>query len=198
MQGQRSQPEVRRILANARCLKWSGEAMQRAWGIEWRVHPVDPHTVGDDAPHFDCSPGESWLQAMLRARLPEDERKSSETARAAFASGRRWYTHDFRCGGQDDTIWWVQEDIFLEETARKTWSLTGVVFGITPNEDAAAELRALRRTLEARVLARVAEQDAELDELHRAVAEWELMDAVNEASVRDDVAMFGGRLGGLR
>lgn len=198
MQGHRSRPEVRRILANARCLKWSGEALRRAWGLEWRVHPAAASAVDGDAGWLDIEPGESWLQAMLRARLPEDERKCSEAARAAFAAGRRWYSHDFRCGGPNATIWWVQEDIFVKTAGPRAWALTGVVYGITPDEDAAAELRALRRSLEARVLARVAEQDAELDELHRAVAEWELMDAVAAASTGEEVAMFGGRPSGLQ
>ncbi|MBT3269359.1 hypothetical protein HN371_19610 [Candidatus Poribacteria bacterium] len=193
----RSKPELQRILANVRCLKWSGEAQQRTWGLEWRLCPADASLVEDEAPPIDMTSGESWLQAMLRARLPEDERRSADAARRAFAAGRRWYTHDFRCRGRDDALWWFSEDVFVDDASRKAWALTGVVFGITPSEQEAGELRALRHALDGRVLARAAEQDAELDELHRTVAEWELLDAVAAASADEGIAMFGGRPSGL-
>ena len=197
MRAIRSKPELQRILANVRCLRWSGEAQRRTWGLEWRLHPCETHVVGDDAPPVDMAPQESWLQAVLRARLPEDERKAANAARKAFATGRKSYTHDFRCRGLDDTVWWFSEDVFVAGAARKEWALTGVVFGITPSEEEAAELRALRHALDGRVMARVAEQDAELDELHRTVAEWALLDAVASASEDDGVAMFGGRPSGV-
>ena len=134
---------------------------------------------------------------MLRARLHDDERRAADTARKAFAAGRSYYTHDFRCLGRDDALWWYLEDVFVEDAGPKEWALKGVVFGIVASEDEAADVRTLRNALAGRVSARAAEQDAELEELHRAVAEWKLLDADVDMALGEGVAMFGGRLAEL-
>jgi len=165
--------------------------------LEWRVHPSGAALA--DAEDFPIDPleGESWLQAVLRARLHDDERRAADTARKAFADGRSYYTHDFRCVGRDDDVRWFLEDVFVEDAGPKEWRLKGVVFGIVATEDEAADVRRLRDALSGRVSTRAAEQDAELEELHRAVAEWKLLDADMDMALEAGVAMFGGRLARL-
>ena len=90
-----SRDQVRRVYADACCLVWAGEAMQRLWGMEWAVRPVDNPGANSAMP-LRVRSGESWLRAIHRARLPEDDRRATEMARAAISSGNRWYSHGFR------------------------------------------------------------------------------------------------------
>jgi PAS domain S-box-containing protein len=114
-----AEEDIRSVVTHARCILWRAIVEgNEGWEIlepgankfKWKL------TVQDEmaAQHFlplDVPPGQSYTDAWLASRHPDDMRRAEEEASQAFIDGDGSFSHQFRCVDKFGRIMWVREEV---------------------------------------------------------------------------------------
>ena len=120
------------ILAAARCLLWHADVTESGHPTElyWDTHFVDAAAAREWLP-LSVRPGEPYLDARRRARLPEDLAANDALGTASIRLGKS-YSQEFRCRCADGSLRWLHEDIEVETIVPgQRWRTVGVCTDVT-------------------------------------------------------------------
>jgi PAS domain S-box-containing protein len=131
----RTRETLGQVIASARCLLWEADVAYLGGELQWRTD-----LIADESAHrvlsLDLEEGEAWYHASHRARVPEDDARMTETARAALLGGESGYSQDFRCVDRTGAVRWLHEDVHAETTGEDTWRVVGVTTDVTERKRA--------------------------------------------------------------
>ncbi len=144
----RLEEERRYIMASARCLLWWAEIEDHGHPdyLHWEMRLADPEAAQCFLP-LDIQPGEDYLTAWYRCRLPEDRAACDRLGTASVRAGQS-YQQEFRCCCVDGEIRWLHEDVHIEVVeAGRRWRAVGVATDITERKRREQEIQDLNARL---------------------------------------------------
>jgi signal transduction histidine kinase len=126
----RAEEEVRSVTQHARCILFYADVEERDGGYRWQTRVSDDNAAQQVLPLL-VEPGETYQDAWVAARHPEDDRQMAENAAAAMRSGRNSYRQEYRVRDRFGSERWLFEDVYLEERGPGRWCAIGVCTDIT-------------------------------------------------------------------
>jgi PAS domain S-box-containing protein len=143
--------ELRYLATHARCLLWHGEVLQREDGsLDWRTRVFDEATALAFIP-LERDPGEPFLVAWYRHRLPEGKQLTNDISLRALRRNDPRYESEFGCRLASGEIRWYYEIVHVEPISPRRWRLVGVTTDITERKKAEEALRESETQLRALV-----------------------------------------------
>jgi signal transduction histidine kinase len=145
----RAEEATRAMTKGAQCLLWYASVEEQAHGLHWSIEMTDAETAQQFFP-VAHSPGSSYIDALVRARLPEDTFAMCANATDALRNGRAGYTNQYRCLRADGEWRWLNEVVRIETLKPGQWRCVGVSTDVTEQKRAEEERdRFLKAKLEA-------------------------------------------------
>jgi len=129
---------ARAMTRGAQCLLWYGVVEEQPHGLHWTIEIPDEETAWQFFP-VAHSPGMSYGQASVRARMPEDNPIMDARAEEALRTGKQGYTNQFRCLRADGEWRWLHETVRVERLEPGRWRCVGVCTDITEQKRAEEE-----------------------------------------------------------
>jgi PAS domain S-box-containing protein len=143
--------EVRYLATHARCLLWHGEVLLREDGsLDWRTRVFDEAAALAFIP-LELAPGEPFVTAWYRHRLPEGKLLTTEVCYRALRQDDRRYEAEFGCRTAVGEVRWYYEVVHVEPIAHRRWRLVGVTTDITERKKTEEALRESETQLRALV-----------------------------------------------
>jgi PAS domain S-box-containing protein len=145
--------QLRSVTRHARCILNSGVVEGDA---DWRARALD----ADDNPFWwtevqilnveaaqevlplEVAPGETYKDAMARARHPDDTRVANLNVGRALLAGEPSYRNEFRCTDRDGRRHWLQQVVTVQIVDERRWRIFGITTDITALKEAEEERRA--------------------------------------------------------
>jgi len=152
----RAEEDIRNVVTHARCILWRATVH----GIDgWEKFEAGVSkftwdlTVQDEtaAQHFQpllIPNGQTYSQAWIASRHPDDIRPADETAAKAFIKGNSSYSHQFRCFDKFGETVWIREEVAIVPLAPGRWQCTGVCMDVTDEHRLSDQLRQQAELLE--------------------------------------------------
>ncbi len=134
-----AEADVRSVTSVARCLLWHANVEDQQGSLVWSLTVSDVHAA-QGLMHLNLLPGQTYADAWLESRLPEDRPRANAMAESALRAGRWNYSQDFRCRASDGSVIWMSEDVHIQPLSPGTWRLTGVCIDATERKQAEATL----------------------------------------------------------
>jgi signal transduction histidine kinase/DNA-binding response OmpR family regulator len=132
---QQAQEDLRSVLSRAKCLIWHADIEDRGGEyLHWTSRLVDPESAQAFFP-VEVPPGESYLNAWMRHRLPEHLLPKARKFDLAIRSGND-YSDEFCCRALDGSLRWIKEDVRVETVAPGQWRAVGVCTDVTERRTA--------------------------------------------------------------
>ena len=129
---------TRTMTRGAQCLLWYAFVEKRLDGFLWVMKMPDEEAAKQFFP-VKQSPGQSYVVAWTRSRLPEDDTAMQSRATAALLGGQHEYTQQFRCLRADGEWRWLNEMVSIEVLGPGRWRCVGVCVDITEQKRAEEE-----------------------------------------------------------
>jgi PAS domain S-box-containing protein len=121
---------TRAMTRDAQCLLWYAFVEEQTHGLQWYIEMPDEEAAQQFFP-VKQSPGMSYLEASVQARLPEDGTDMDARSAAALRSGQQGYTQQFRCLRADGEWRWLNETVRIEALTPGRWRCVGVCMDVT-------------------------------------------------------------------
>lgn len=161
------------LTRGAQCLLWYAFVEEQPSGLEWHIDTPDEIAAQQFFPVVQA-PGQSYAEAWVQSRLPEDSLAMNARGADALRAGKTDYTQQFRCRRADGEWRWLQEIVRVQQLSPGHWHCVGVCTDVTEQKRAAEERdrflvltreaeQALRQAYE-NLETRVAERTAQLIE----------------------------------
>jgi len=166
----RAEQAVRHIMEGAQCLLWYALVEDQPDGLKWSTATLDETAAQKFFPIMQRE-GQSYAEALVSSRLPEDNVAVTARGTKALRGGETSYTQHFRCLRADGEWRWLSETIHIEVVAPGRWQCVGVCTDINEQKRSEAELEA-----------RVVERTAQITEANvQLTAAKQEADAANQA-----------------
>jgi len=142
--------DLRSVLGFANCIIWHAEIEDRGRQyLDWTASVVDLESAQEFFP-VDVPPGESYLTAWMRCRLPEHHGPKIAQTDARVRAGQS-YHDEFCCRDLEGNLRWIREDVRVESAGPGRWRAVGVCTDVTQRRTAAERqdrlLKGLRTVL---------------------------------------------------
>ncbi|MEN9938581.1 MAG: hypothetical protein RLZZ387_5160 [Chloroflexota bacterium] len=132
------------VLTGVKCLLWYAivEMQDGAAGrrLRWKTQVFNEQASRQFLP-LALAPGQSFTEAWIQSRPPEDSERADTLSRNSILGGRPGYTQEYRCRTADGTIRWLHEDVRVERIAPGSWRAVGVCTDVTERRRAEETLR---------------------------------------------------------
>jgi PAS domain S-box-containing protein len=151
-----AEEDIRNVVMHARCILWRAIVTgEEGWDgpepdaekFKWDIHVQDEVAAHHFQP-LDIPSGETYTQAWIASRHPEDMRRAGEDAARAFRNGERSFSHQFRCVDRFGRAMWIREEISIVSLAPGKWQCTGVCMDVTDEHRLTEQLRQQGELLE--------------------------------------------------
>jgi PAS domain S-box-containing protein len=170
------------IVGSANCLLWYASVRQENGHFNWDIQLPDEAAAQRFLP-LDVAPGQTYVDAWMRSRMPEDEVHMYQRATTALSAGEPGYTQEYRCRRVDGEVRWYRENVQISTLTQGEWQLVGVCIDVTEEKRAEAQLLEAHAELEERVAKRTEQLAAtnralEAENVERNIAMSALQEAV--------------------
>ncbi len=152
----RAEAQLLTILSSARCLLWYAIVEEKGEQLSWTFYVSNEDAAQTFLP-VQMAPGQSYTQAWLDSRHPDDKERVEITDTNAIRQGRAAYSQEYRCLDANGAVRWLSEDVRVRQLTAGRWSLVGVCTDITARKRAEILLQQTNDELERRVEIRTAE-----------------------------------------
>lgn len=126
------------IARQARCLVWYAEVTEgsdaSSGSLEWDARFLSEEAANEFFP-LHREPGQDYMVALYRSRLPEDNERMARTA-AAHIRANQGYTQEYRVRTRHGEVRWLKEDVNIEPVALGKWHAVGVCTDVTERKQA--------------------------------------------------------------
>lgn len=145
-----------RAVAQARCLVWQAEVIERPFVSDDHTSPIYDAERGTYL-HWDIElfasetvrrwlpliprEGDSFTKTLNLARFPEEQAEIDQRAVAALREGLSDYSQSFRVRLPDGSIRWLMETVQIQPHGEGQWELTGICVDITERRQIEEQLR---------------------------------------------------------
>ncbi|MBI5396701.1 MAG: PAS domain S-box protein [Verrucomicrobia bacterium] len=140
-----AESQLRAVMASARCLLWHaivrlspGDAPGK---MDWSTLLVQNEDAARQFFPVETQAGQTYSDAWVRSKLPEDLEQTDQTSCGAFMSGKPGYTQEYRCKLAKGDVRWFYEDVSIQPIAPGRWSAIGVCTDITERKALEEQLR---------------------------------------------------------
>ena len=137
---------LRYIASSAGSLLWHAEVTDPGNGpLNWDLRMSDEEAARRLLP-VEQLPGESYVEAWYRCRIPEDKLRTDQYGSAQMRASRS-YTQEYRCRRRDGEIRWLSETVQVEALGPHRWRAVGVTTDVTERRQAEEALREAQEQL---------------------------------------------------
>jgi PAS domain S-box-containing protein len=152
----RAEEDVRSVVTHARCILWRAivegregwEQFERGKDkFTWHLTVQDEVAAQSFQPII-IPPGETYGQAWLRTRHPDDLDAINERSAKAFINGSTSYSQQFRSYDKFGEIIWIREEVGISRLSAGKWQCTGVCMDATDEHRLSEQLRQQAELLE--------------------------------------------------
>ncbi|MGV3720905.1 MAG: PAS domain-containing protein, partial [Actinomycetota bacterium] len=123
--------DLRAVLALANCIIWHAEIEDRGRPfLDWTSSRVVDLASAQAFFPVEVGPGEGYLTAWMRCRLPEHHGPKIAQTDAWVRAGQS-YTDEFCCRDLHGALRWIREEVRVEPIAPGRWRAVGVCTDVT-------------------------------------------------------------------
>jgi PAS domain S-box-containing protein len=127
------------VLSGIRAILWHADIAFEAGEVRWNLR-LDNEEMGPAFLPLTLEEGQSWGQAWVASRHPEDAERMNKTSSDALISGVDRYNQVFRCYDADGNIHYLLEDVQVQQLAPMRWRLVGICTNVTELQHQAQRL----------------------------------------------------------